>query len=594
MCGKHHFTHIMYTNCLLLIWFLPLFVGCQPAAAPAPKVNKKPPPAAKLPTPPKPVPVPETKQLPPEPEPPKFVDDPSQRILLFTPQGPFVVQLRIEVAGAPFAELRQTVVEELIRLADTDNDGKTTWEEALNSPWFGTNQRGGSNEEKQRLIKIYDRNHNDLLEPHEAARYAEVTDGVGAVFRLEDDLGRDDESVSQTAVWRLLDTEQDGILSPEEMAAATQRLKLRDADDNDLLLLAELDDSQAFAQGTPGMATPNTAANSGPPRAVLLGPRAPWDSIALAWEQLYLDNNQLQADKFPLARRIQLALDKNKDGWLNRQELTGLNTLSAHVVLRVSFGKSPQTQPVEMVEASDDWDSKTQSVEQLSTGEVKLKFPSLQMAFTVRDPTNAGDLEELAKTQFDQLDADKNAYLDGDELASFEAMPGYLEMIDRDNDGKVYEAEVLAWLKRSNLLTGSSISALSSDGGDSTLGLLDLDGDGRLGWREILQASHTLLKHDADDDGYLLSSEVARPLHLVFRRQTSSMNPGAPTPATMATTATSSNRPGPPWFVRMDANGDGDISSREFLGTIAQFQQLDTNGDGLIDLAEAEAFSEPE
>ena len=72
------------------------------------------------------------------------------------------------------------------------------------------------------------------------------------------------------------------------------------------------------------------------------------------------------------------------------------------------------------------------------------------------------------------------------------------------------------------------------------------------------------------------------------------MNPGAPTPATMATTATSSNRPGPPWFVRMDANGDGDICSREFLGTIAQFQQLDTNGDGLIDLAEAEAFSEPE
>ena len=37
----------------------------------------------------------------------------------------------------------------------------------------------------------------------------------------------------------------------------------------------------------------------------------------------------------------------------------------------------------------------------------------------------------------------------------------------------------------------------------------------------------------------------------------------------------------------MDRNSDGDISRREFLGTAAQFRQLDADGDQLIDLDEA-------
>jgi hypothetical protein len=40
----------------------------------------------------------------------------------------------------------------------------------------------------------------------------------------------------------------------------------------------------------------------------------------------------------------------------------------------------------------------------------------------------------------------------------------------------------------------------------------------------------------------------------------------------------------------MDSNGDGDISRREWLGEAADFDKLDTDGDGLISLAEAEAF----
>ena len=40
----------------------------------------------------------------------------------------------------------------------------------------------------------------------------------------------------------------------------------------------------------------------------------------------------------------------------------------------------------------------------------------------------------------------------------------------------------------------------------------------------------------------------------------------------------------------MDRNGDGDVSRREFIGTDEQFKAIDTDGDGLISVEEAEAF----
>ena len=46
--------------------------------------------------------------------------------------------------------------------------------------------------------------------------------------------------------------------------------------------------------------------------------------------------------------------------------------------------------------------------------------------------------------------------------------------------------------------------------------------------------------------------------------------------------------PVPEWFVRMDRNGDGDVTLQT-LGEEEQFKKLDANGDGFIELKEAEA-----
>lgn len=45
----------------------------------------------------------------------------------------------------------------------------------------------------------------------------------------------------------------------------------------------------------------------------------------------------------------------------------------------------------------------------------------------------------------------------------------------------------------------------------------------------------------------------------------------------------------PDWFRRMDRNKDATVSRQEFVGTDAQFQAIDTDGDGAISPAEARA-----
>jgi hypothetical protein len=46
----------------------------------------------------------------------------------------------------------------------------------------------------------------------------------------------------------------------------------------------------------------------------------------------------------------------------------------------------------------------------------------------------------------------------------------------------------------------------------------------------------------------------------------------------------------PEWFLSADFNGDGDVSRREFLGSIEQFSRLDADQDDFLTSAEATAI----
>ncbi|WP_372721569.1 calmodulin [Novipirellula sp.] len=124
------------------------------------------------------------------------------------------------------------------------------------------------------------------------------------------------------------------------------------------------------------------------------------------------------------------------------------------------------------------------------------------------------------------------------------------------------------------------------------LPMLDPNGDGRFTIRELRELEQRLSRFDKDGDGDLSPREMQSPIRVCLGLGPSVHGELAGlrrikqpdwTPSISA----------PEWFVRMDRNGDNDLTRNEFPGLDAQFSALDADADGLISAAEALQFKAP-
>jgi Ca2+-binding EF-hand superfamily protein len=130
--------------------------------------------------------------------------------------------------------------------------------------------------------------------------------------------------------------------------------------------------------------------------------------------------------------------------------------------------------------------------------------------------------------------------------------------------------------------------------------LLDSNNDGRLSVREMRNAVRLLDELDRDGDGFISKIEIPLCSQASFRlgppsqgvRDTWTVAFSPDGQLLRGVQAQPTTPRGPEWFWKMDRNGDGDVSRKEFLGTDEQFWEIDTDGDGLISLQEAEAYEQ--
>lgn len=421
------------------------------------------------------------------------------------------------------------------------------------------------------------------------------------------------EAVAE-AMFALLDVNKDGKLTREELARAPAVLLARDDNDDEMIVPGEIAPSPKntalagmMAMGMGGGGSPA----KGNKHLLLVTERgvAP-PNLVQRLQEKYGAVPEDSGDRKAHAKRLGLdaatfaRLDVNGDGVLDAAELAAFVKRPPDVTLTMRVGRvQGGTARVELSATKEpalraNKVHFTSGLAQLDLGRTRVDLvaqPSTYGADRI-----AGILRQQLLAQFRQADKDKNGYLDAREAAANRTFGGMFNAMDRDGDGKVYEAEAIAYFDRLADLQGRAraacVTLVLTDQSRGLFDLLDSDRDGRLSVREMRSAVKLLEQFDTGHKGYLERSDLPHSYRLSLRAGPASA--GAAGPAAILELYRTPEREGgvpertagPLWFRKMDRNRDGDVSRKEFLGSDEQFRQIDRDGDGLISAAEAMQF----
>ena len=547
-------------------------------------------------------------------DPPKRVDPSAaadvQDVVYFGAR-PVVMRLHILVDGRPYSEAWESYVKKRFAYADRDENGTLDKDEVKLLPsavMFQQMVLGGNNYFNLSTARMEDVDADEdgkvtLAELREYYRKGQAsalklvvppTSGTGANALTE-------------ALFRHLDRNKDGKISKEELVGADQLIARLDSNDDETLDAPELLGGQAMAQ---------------PGRPVVLPPAVPglekWRDAAPANSSFFLVPREKAAgrltERLLFAKRMLAHYDKDRSGKLTREEIgldeelfkkldrNGDRVLDAIELLRyivlapdvevtIHIGKRGDREAAVQVTPGSRANL-VKSLGQASDG-LTLSMRSAQIDLRRTDSVTRvfQRSTQFAEQLFRQLDPTNKGVVVIDKTLEKIPRLAYLrvvlEMADREGAGKVTKKQFVDLMELQNEAANCTLTISVSEFGQGLFEMMDANRDGRLSVRELRAAWQRLSAYDHNGDGAIESSEIPFQYQILVGAGT--MNPGmgqqpsnpyAPRPV-VAPTA------GPMWFRKMDRNGDGDVSQREFLGSPEEFKKLDEDGDGFISLEEA-------
>ena len=528
-----------------------------------------------------------------------------ERFLLFTHKSPLVVEVEIRIGGGSHSQALARLVDDVLKAADTDADGRPTWKELTESKRFIYGQFGNlaTNDDnaKKQVIDMYDANKNGVVDRAEVPRLVTRNAGGARAFSIRGTADLREVGARETPLWQLLQSDDDPTsLSRQELATAAGRLRSRDVDDDDVVLAGDLEDTSPLMPGE----MPTRNRRRGPDAAKLLGDYAQWDMIAVNLDEQYALGARLTPASFPLLPHLFEQLDANHDGRIVRQEYQNLNQVPAHVRLAVEFdppkpaaaADAPSGEPaaampsvpqLKLVALCRELEAIKRGVYE-QQGRLLVQLGEMSLMLYASDLVGGADYEARAKQLLDSLDADKNGYLESKEVPEqAQAQLARFEAVDTDEDGKVYSGEIVAFLGQQQAALRAQIHAKAGDREDPLFATLDENGDDRLDGREIEAAADRLATLDRDGNGQISVDEIPAGMFVGFARGSLENQDALFAPPTIASRIPPAEAPR--WFTSMDTSRDGLISRREFLGTPEQFASLDANQDGFVDAGEAKS-----
>lgn len=531
-------------------------------------------------------------QSPPMSPPPAAGD--VEQALLLDELRPLVLRFEIGAEGKGFRAHWREYVERLFAYLDQDSDGALAGKEiARSNAWRARLAAGQTAKPTARSPTT----------PTNAAAAAPSAEGKVArdewIKRLAGAGERAkfaSQAVAATSsqpLWGRLDRDADGKLNPEELAASPGTLGPLDTNEDEMIASEELTPYQpapagyAAASGAPGAAMAVPLSRDDPASNLLV--RELFRRYDRSGRGGKAGNRRLEPREVQLEPAVFGKADGDRDGALNRDELLAwLQNPSVDVAVAVNFGGGPSALAVSPVgeglprEAGRNADGS----QTISVGRLRLHFAVAEMWPHPPD-------DKLLEGQFRAADRDGNGLLDSGECQMQPHLKDELEFLDRNRDGKLSFDEALPFFRQQDGLARCQIVITVLDQGRVLYSAMDADHDGRLSVRELRAAGSKFSLWDANGDGQLSEDEVPHQVRITIQR---GIQPDAPpgqpaAPNVMVPSNVAAGRGGPRWFQRMDRNGDGDVSPREFLLDAERFSELDADGDGLIDASEADRIS---
>lgn len=545
---------------------------------------------------------------------------PAERFLLFTPTNPLIVDVELTIDGQPHLAAMDKLVDEVLKLGDTDADGRPTWKEVAESKRFKYGQFGNlaiSNDNGvKQILEMYDSDRDSAVDRAEVPRFLTRNAGGARPFSIRGTSDFRETSRYESPLWNLLNTDGDRhSISAAEMTAAPSRLRSRDTDDDDIVVPSDL---SANSGAQPGE-MPTRRRERGPTAARLIASDAKWDMIRVDLDDQYALGGNLNDTSFPWTPKLIAELDADKNGRITKAEYPLLAKVPAHIRLAVNFGKTAASQGKKedaKDDAKDEAKDKTKAEEKPAepakpespvqirvvhlceelealphavseqSGRLTLNIGGMCLTFYTNDTVAAVDFEAQAKQVLEMYDADKNGYLEAKEIpADAQAAFGTFEGVDTDENGKVYPGEIVTALSQQQAALRSQIHAKAEDREDAFFLALDENGDERLDGREIENAPARLKLFDKNGDGEIVGDEIPPAMIVGFSRGSLQNVEALFTMPSLVARPPAKDIPR--WFTLMDTSGDGVISRREFLGEQEKFEKLDANSDGFLDSVEA-------
>jgi Ca2+-binding EF-hand superfamily protein len=548
---------------------------------------------------------------------------------------PVLIRMHVRVDGKPVQAAVDDFMRYLFAYLDIDGDNVLSKEEAERAPaldqllsggiaqgvgGFGGGKAGATpsfaemdvdKDGKVTLAELSAYYHNQGFLPVQLQAESKQSNPLAGIYggkRAEPTV----EAVGE-AIFALLDTNKDGKLTREELAAAPSILLQRDENDDEMIATSEIapppkSNANMFAMGMAGggkAGSPKSIKNlvlvarpGEVPPDLVNRLQAFYGAPAEDDEEKKLSRADLGLDEPTFA-----GLDVNKDGVLDGKELAAFVKRSPDVEMVVRVGNTDGAARVELMTAKT---SPLAGKSQIKSGLARLDLGRTRLDLVTNTEYQANRfgsiLREQILAQFKQADKDKKGYLEEKSIKGGNRFfAGLFKTMDRDGDGKLFESEVIAYFdqmaelqRRTRLACVTLVFANQSRG---LFDALDVDRDGRLSVREMRGAVKLLDQLDAQKKGYLVKADLPHSYQITLRRgpaSTGGLGGAAAFFDLYSSTGASDGLPeltaGPLWFRKMDRNRDGDVSRKEFLGTDDQFRQIDTDGDGLISVEEADRF----